>query len=218
VIVVIAGVVFVKHTLVPRTGVQTSGFPQGSVAFGWRDIDFLPLSGTLVTTPVTDWSFVKQQNKRGVYVDFRVRPWYLIRYNVTTAIATSRDNRRLYLYSYYYPPEEGRADYRDRFPDARAWNQHVLRDPRIRLKVSDQLFDCFIYPLTDVDEIEDVRASILAGMTGGVVRQGAEGPPEKNGRLYIFRVIPQWGIEAVRSAHARARSGIELVSVASAQR
>jgi len=218
VVVVIAGFVVVKHSMVLRTGVGASGFPQGSAAFGWRDVDFMPLSGTLVTTPVTDWSFVNKQNKSGVYVDFRVHPWYHIPYNVTTAIATSRDGRRLYLYSYYYPPATaGQANYRDRFPEARAWNRHVMRDPRIRLRIADQLFDCLVYPLTDVDEIEDVRGSILAGMTGGVVRKDAEGPEEKRGRLYIFRVIPEWSTDAVKSAHARARSGVELVNVASAR-
>jgi hypothetical protein len=217
VLVAIGGLVLVKHSMVARTGAAASD--QGKVTFGWRDVDLLPLSGTLVTTPVTDWSFVNKQNKSGVYVDFRVHPWYGIPYNVTTAIATSRDGSRLYLYSYYYPPGPGQENYRDRYPEARAWNRHVMRDPRIRLKVGDQLVDCLIYPLTDVAEIEEIRGVLIGGARSGttLARYGAELPEEKRGRLYIFRVIPQWGTEAVRTAHARARSGLELVNVASAR-
>ncbi len=213
VIISFAGVVVVKHYTATRVGAQA--IDQGKATFGWRDVDFFPLSGTLVTTPVTDWTFVSGANRN---VAFRVHPWYRIAYNVNTAIATSRDNSRLYLYSYYYPPATaGQANYRDRFPEARAWNRHVMRDPRIRLRVGDQLFDCVVYPLTDVNEIEEIRGVIIARSRGGAIKAGAEGPEEKRGRLYIFRVIQQTDADAVKSAHARARSGMELVNVANTQ-
>jgi hypothetical protein len=217
-VVVVAGLVYVKHLTAPSptkaTGwTSTYNAEQGGTWFGWRDIDLLPLSGTLVTTPVTDWSFVLKQRN----VSFRLHPWYHIAYNVTTSIATSRDHRRLYLFSYYYPPPTpNHTDYRDKFPAARAWNRHVMRDPRIRLKVGDQLFDGLVYPVTDIEEIEDVRGGLIARSTS-LARFGAELPPEQRGRLFIFRVVPQWGVEEVKRAHTVARSGLELMTPPGAQ-
>jgi hypothetical protein len=58
---------------------------QGRAFFGLRDVGF-GLSGTLVTTPVTDWSFV---NKDGQSVQIETRPWFLIPYTVRVAIAAT---------------------------------------------------------------------------------------------------------------------------------
>ena len=42
-------------------------------------------------------------------------------------------NGDFYLFSAYY----GGGN----FPDMRGWNQNVMRDPRVRLKIGDRLFD-----------------------------------------------------------------------------
>jgi hypothetical protein len=115
----------------------------------------------------------------------------------------------------YLPPEPGRPDMRGRFPEARAWNRNILRDPRIRLKVGDRLFNCLVYPVTDVAEIEIARGAFLSKSRGFVAEQ--QRPEAERPRMYTFRVIPQWDTDAVVSAHARAGSGLALVTAASSQ-
>lgn len=85
------------------------------------------LTGELATEDVADWSFTEQHEE--IFVQTR-SPW-LIPHSVTTYCATYNDS--FYLFSAYY----GGGD----FPDLRRWNKNVVRDPRVRLKIGDQLFD-----------------------------------------------------------------------------
>jgi hypothetical protein len=85
------------------------------------------LTGELATEPVADWSFTEQHEE--IFVQTR-SPW-LIPHSVTTYCATYNDS--FYLFSAYY----GGGD----FPDLRRWNKNVVRDPRVRLKIGDQLID-----------------------------------------------------------------------------
>ena len=85
------------------------------------------LTGELATEPVADWSFTEQHGE--IFVQTR-SPWF-IPHSVTTYCATYNDS--FYLFSAYY----GGGD----FPDLRRWNKNVVRDPRVRLKIGDQLFD-----------------------------------------------------------------------------
>ncbi len=85
------------------------------------------LTGELATEPGADWSFTEQHEE--IFVQTR-SPW-LIPHSVTTYCATYNDS--FYLFSAYY----GGGD----FPDLRRWNKNVVRDPRVRLKIGDQLFD-----------------------------------------------------------------------------
>ena len=85
------------------------------------------LTGELATENVADWSFTEQHEE--IFVQTR-SPW-LIPHSVTTYCATYNDS--FYLFSAYY----GGGD----FPDLRRWNKNVVRDPRVRLKIGDQLFD-----------------------------------------------------------------------------
>ena len=85
------------------------------------------LTGELATEPVADWSFTNQHEE--IFVQTRT-PW-LIPHSVTAYCATYNDS--FYLFSAYY----GGGN----FPDLRRWNQNVVRDPRVRLKIGDQLFD-----------------------------------------------------------------------------
>ena len=85
------------------------------------------LTGELATEPVADWSFTEQHGE--IFVQTRP-PWF-IPHSVTAYCATYNDS--FYLFSAYY----GGGD----FPDLRRWNKNVVRDPRVRLKIGDQLFD-----------------------------------------------------------------------------
>jgi len=102
------------------------------------------LKGNLVTTPVTDWSFTDKIETANV----QTRTWYLIPHSVTTYCASY--NGQLYLTSVY------RAGLT--YPHGRSWNEDVARDPHVRIKLGDQLYDRTLTLVTDPAE----RAAVLA--------------------------------------------------------
>ena len=102
------------------------------------------LKGDLVTTPVTDWSFTDKFETANV----QTRTWYLIPHSVTTYRASY--NGQLYLTSVY------RAGLT--YPHGRSWNEDVARDPHVRIKLGDQLYDRTLTLVTDPAE----RAAVLA--------------------------------------------------------
>ena len=100
------------------------------------------LTGHLVTTPVTDWSFTDK-----ILTDeVQTRSWYLIPHSVTTYCVSY--NGRLYLDSIY----RGKIEY----PHGRSWNENVARDPHVRIKLGDQLYDRTLVYVTDPAEREAV--------------------------------------------------------------
>ncbi len=159
---------------------------QGTPFYGFRDVHF-GLSGTVVTTPITDWSFTDAFP----LVQIETRPWYLIPYTVTINFA--RDDDQLYVYSSYNPPMPGKPDLRDRFPEGRAWNRHLVRDPRLRLKIGDQIFNCLAVHVTDpagsTERAQKAFARKFPG--GGAANQSV--PPEQRSKQHFFHLIPQWG-------------------------
>jgi F420H(2)-dependent quinone reductase len=100
------------------------------------------LTGQSITTPVTDWSFSDQFQT--IYV--QTRAWYGLAHSVTTTVTAY--NGRLYLTSVYRPGM--------RFPDDRLWNKNILRDPHVRLKVGDRVFDGTAALVTDPAEKDAV--------------------------------------------------------------
>ena len=64
------------------------------------------------------------------------------------------DSAFRYLFSAYY---QGGT-----FPDERGWNRNVMRDPRVRLKIGDRLFDQTVSHVTDAETHEAVHASFVA--------------------------------------------------------
>jgi F420H(2)-dependent quinone reductase len=100
------------------------------------------LTGQSITTPVTDWSFSDQFQT--IYV--QTRAWYGLPHSVTTSVTAY--NGRLYLTSVYRPGM--------RFPDDRLWNKNILRDPHVRLKVGDRVFDGTAALVTDPAEKDAV--------------------------------------------------------------
>ena len=60
----------------------------------------------------------------------------------------------LYLFSAYY---QGGT-----FPDARAWNRNVMRDPRVRLKIGGRLYDQTVSHVTDAATRAAVHQSFIA--------------------------------------------------------
>jgi hypothetical protein len=206
VIVLVAGVLALRQSSFARVGLDMhSQAQQGRVWFGLRDVGF-GLSGELVTTPVSDWSFASRAS--GVKV--QVTPWWRIPYTINTAITASPDGRRIYLVSDYFAPAPGREDLRGRFPEARGWNRYILRDPRIRVQIGDKIFNFLAYPLTDPEEIESARAAFLAHVPP--VREQVEGPEAVRPRVYVIGLVPRWDVAAVRDAHARAANGLTYLA------
>ncbi len=96
------------------------------------------LKGNVVTTPVMDWSFT---DKIPV-VQLQTETWYLLPHSVN--INCLNYNGQLYLVS-VYPAGT-----------AHTWNDNVIRDPHVRLKIGDQIYDRTVSLVTDPAEQEGV--------------------------------------------------------------
>jgi hypothetical protein len=96
------------------------------------------LKGNVVATPVTDWSFT---DKIPV-VQLQTETWYLLPHSVN--INCLNYNGQLYLVS-VYPAGT-----------AHTWNDNVVRDPHVRLKIGDQIYDRTVSLVTDPAEQEGV--------------------------------------------------------------
>jgi hypothetical protein len=142
------------------------------------------LTGDVVKTPVTDWSFTDAIPN----IQIETHTWYLLPHVVRTDIA--RNGGQLYLFSEYFAPAPGKPDLRETFPEARFWNRMVVRDPRIRVKIGNQLFDMRAYPLTAPDQIEVARQAFLSRYAD--VRQREALPESRRPALHFFRLEPQW--------------------------
>ena len=101
------------------------------------------LKGNLVTTPVSDWSFTDQVST----VEVQTRTWYLLPHSVTTYCIAYKG--QLYLDSFYRPGVE--------YPHGRSWNENVARNPHVRLKIGNNLYDVTLSHVTDPAEKTALR-------------------------------------------------------------
>jgi hypothetical protein len=145
------------------------------------------LTGEVVRTPVTDWSFTDSIPN----IQIQTHTPYLLPHVLTTDIA--RVGGQIYLFSEYFAPPRGKPDTRGDFPQARFWNRMVVRDPRIRVKIGNQLFDMRAYPLTDPAEIEAVRKVFLSKYDD--VKRSEAAPEARRPALHFFRLEPQWSTD-----------------------
>jgi len=122
------------------------------------------LEGNLVTAPVTDWSFVEQYENDRV----QTRTWYLIPHSVTTNFVVY--NGQLYLTSSFAAGLP--------FPQGKSWTANVVRDPHVRLKFGNQLFDRTVSLVTDPTE----KANVL---------QSRQQPDSNGSTMYLFRVLAE---------------------------
>ena len=126
------------------------------------------LTGELVTKPVTDWGFTDKYPN--IFV--QTRSWYGLPHSVTTTITAH--NGQVYLTSVYRPGLE--------FPRDRLWNKNIMRDPHVRLKIGDQVFDRTVSLVTDPAE----KDAVLATKAKKYPRQRVV---DKN-LVHVFRVQP----------------------------
>jgi hypothetical protein len=125
------------------------------------------LSGELVTTPVTDWSFANQIPN----VKIQTNTWYGIPHSVTINCVSY--NGQLYLDSFY------RAGFT--YPHGRSWNENVARDPHVRIKIGNQLYDRTLSLVNDPAEAAAVNEAKL--------KKYPELKLPPGGTVVLFRVL-----------------------------
>jgi hypothetical protein len=113
------------------------------------------LSGTVVTQPVTDWSFANHYETDKV----QTRTWYFIPHSVTTGFRVY--NGQLYLTSRFAKGVP--------FPQGKSWDSNVMRDPHVRLKFGNALYDCILTHVTDPAE----KAAVLGDTAASAEPDGA---------------------------------------------
>jgi hypothetical protein len=121
------------------------------------------LKGDVVTTPVADWSYTDK-----IMTDMiQTNTWYMIPHSVTTWCIAY--NGQLYVAT------SGAL--------TRDWPRNVARDPHVRMKIGDQLFDRTLVVVTDPAEREgvlQVRAK----------KYSQKYPPPAGVNFTVYHVMP----------------------------
>jgi hypothetical protein len=95
------------------------------------------LSGIRVIVPVADWSFANGYPT----IEVQTKTWYLVPHSVTIWCVSYQTH--LYLQAL-----------------GKNWSRNVVRDPHVRIKIGDQLYDGTAAYVTDPNEFFGVEASI----------------------------------------------------------
>jgi len=123
------------------------------------------LKGNLVSTPVADWTFANQYSN----LKLQTQAWYLLPHSVTINFIAY--NGQLYLASFY---PEGVP-----YPHGRSWNENVARNPHVRIKIGDALYDRTLSYVADPAE----KAGMLQAF-------GKKYPELKiPGNVHVLRVV-----------------------------
>lgn len=126
------------------------------------------LTGTLVTTPVTDWSFVTQYPTDQIQTSTS----YFIPHSVNTGHLLY--NGQLYITSAFGAGVP--------YPQGKNWVSNVYRDPHVRLKFGNQLFDRTLVPVTDPAE----HAALLQALAD----RNHQAPTSNGSSMHFFHVVP----------------------------
>jgi len=92
------------------------------------------LTGNLVTTPVTDWSFIDDVPN----IKLQTQTRFLLPHSVTI-------NCLAYKGQFYVSSTHPAGA-------PRSWDENVMRDPHVRIKVGDKLYDRTLVLVTDPAE------------------------------------------------------------------
>lgn len=120
------------------------------------------LTGNLVTTPVADWSFTDNIQT----VKIQTNTWYLIPHSVT--IWCIAYNGQLYVATYG--------------ATVRSWPRNVARDPHVRLKLGNDLYERTLSVVTDSSE----RAAVLQARAKKYAQRYS--PEDQN--FTVYHVLP----------------------------
>ena len=93
------------------------------------------LSGNRVIVPVADWSFANGYPT----IEVQTKTWYLVPHSVTIWCVSYQTH--LYLQAL-----------------GKNWSRNVVRDPHVRIKIGDQLYDGTAAYVTDPNEFFGVEA------------------------------------------------------------
>jgi hypothetical protein len=123
----------------------------------------LRLSGEAAPEPVLDWSFTDEYPE--IYLE--TRPSYLVPHSVTIVCASLED--RLYVGA--------------RNPTEKRWVGHVGRNPDVRLKIGDNVYEARLERVSDPGEI--------AAVYGAYARKYGWEPEPRSERpeVWYFRVL-----------------------------
>ena len=105
------------------------------------------------------------------------RTWYGIPHSVTIGIVGRGD--RLYIHA----NSSGWRMQRP-FPHDKYWTQNVSRDPRVRLKIEDKIYEATVALMTDRDEV----AAVL-GRDPITVERGPDGQERVTAVMHYWRVF-----------------------------
>ena len=136
------------------------------------------LKGEVVTTPVTDWLFVDKVEHPGRSLNtvlVETRTPYFIPHSVRTMPFVR--NGQLYIRSH-----QDRMDLQ--FPNDKSWTSNVARDPRVRIKIGDKLYEATMVLIAD-----RAQAIALLGRTPETLQSGPDGQEHVVGYDHIFRVF-----------------------------
>lgn len=125
----------------------------------------LRLTGDVVTEQVADWSFADAHPE----IFLETRTPYALRHSVTIVCATA--GGELYVGA--------------RRPREKSWVGYVARDPRVRLKIGEQLFPRRLERVAADEEIETVYAA-FAAKYGRELLARNERP-----QVWYFRVVAE---------------------------
>jgi hypothetical protein len=146
------------------------------------------LKGEVVTAPVTDWSFVDKVEHPGRSINtvlVETRTPYFIPHSVRTMPFVR--NGVLYIRSH-----QDRMDLQ--FPNDKSWTSNVARDPRVRIKIGDKLYEATMVLVSD-----RAQAISILDRNPEVRENGPDGKEHVVGYDHVFRVfqrdIPEYGGE-----------------------
>ncbi|HEX5228356.1 MAG TPA: hypothetical protein VFW44_11625 [Bryobacteraceae bacterium] len=122
-------VLLVGLLVLSLTGFEPRGCPPTDRSFTCK-MPGLWIKGEPVTTPVSDWSFTDKIPE----IKIQTQTPYLLPHSVTIWCAAYNGN--LYVTSYR----------------GRQWVEDIIRDPHVRLKIGDQVFDRTLSVIDDPAE------------------------------------------------------------------
>ena len=163
------------------------------------------LKGEVVTAPVTDWSFVANVPHPGRSINtvlVQTRTPYFIPHSVRTMPFVR--NGVLYIRSH-----QDRMDLP--FPRDKSWTSNVARDPRVRIKIGDKLYEATMVLVSD-----RTQAIAVLGRNPEVRETGPDGQEHVVGYDHVFRVfqrnIPEYGGDQPSPSTAGLVPDVGLVS------
>lgn len=135
------------------------------------------LTGDVVTTPVTDWSFISslRETTGRSTIMVETRTPYVVPHSVTIGVRAK--GGQLYIHS-----SQTRLDVP--FPNDKRWTANVARDPRIRLKIGDKLYDMTAVLITDRAE-----AAAVLGRNSENREKGPDGQERVKSYMHVYRVF-----------------------------